>query len=158
MRFISKEIKNHFLIQYAKKKIKLKEKQLLKNIPWIKVKHLSNIVKSHCSVLLETIFDSESGFSFRENKFILDKIIDYSFDKGSSFLGTNTDMKNIKPLLQINSYIMFEELINGLISKKSTKTISFSIERELNKIQEQIGPDSTIEKILEETISEAMCV
>lgn len=158
MRFISKEIKNHFLIHYAKKKIKLKEKQLLKNNPWIKVKHLSNIVKSHCSVLLETLFSTEYSFSFRENKFILDKIIDYSFDKGSSFLGTNTDMKSIKPLLQVNSYIMFEELIKGLISNKSNKTISFSIERELNKIQEQIGPDSTIEKILEETISEPICV
>lgn len=155
MKKIKKEIKNSLLIQHTKNQIKKQEKQLLKTTPWIKTRHLSNIVKNHCSVLLDSLLNDEDyGFTFEENKFIVDKIISYSFEKGANLLGTKADRQTIQPLLQVNSYVMFEELVKGLCCDKSKKTISFSIDKELNSIQEQIDTEGSIEKILEEKITE----
>lgn len=156
MKKIKKEIKNSLLVQHAKNQIKKKEKDLLKTTSWIKTRHLTNIVKQHCSVLLETLLNEGYNFSYEKNKFIIDKIISYSFEKGANLLGTKADRETIQPLLQVNSYVMFEELIKGFKDNKSQKTISFSIDKELNNIQEQIDEAGSIEKILEDRIAEAV--
>lgn len=154
MKKLKEDIKDNLLINHAKGQIKKKEKELLKTTSWIKTRHLSNIVKEHCSVLLDALINEDYDFSFKEEKFIIDKIIDYSFEKGADLLGSKADRQTIKPLLQVNSYVIFAELMKGLYCDRSKKTISYSIDKELNNIQEQIDKQCSIEKILEEKITE----
>lgn len=153
MQNLERRLKNYFLIKYAQKKLKNKENKLSKEIPWIKRKHLSNTVYDHCNVLLDALINKGCNFSFRESKFIVDKILKYSYERGENLLRANQRTKAVKPYLQLNSYIMYEEIINSINENKSKKAISFNIEKQLSQIQEKIKSDDDVERVLNETLT-----
>lgn len=153
MQELKRNLKNYLLIRYAKKKLIKKNNKLSKNIPWIKRKHLSNTIQGHCSVLVDSLINQSCELRFKENKFIIDKIFKYSLEKGENLLHANGQIKIIKPYLQLNSFIVYDEIINGIKEKKSKKTIIFNIEKQLAEIQEKIDSDIDAEQILQEKIS-----
>ncbi len=153
MKNIKKEVKNYLLIKYAKNKLIQKSNLISEKISWIKRKHLSNTVYSHCAVLVEFLTSKECNFSFKNKKFIFDNILKYSLVKGENLIKANGQIKIIKPFLQLNSYIIYEEIINGITEKKSKKSIAFNIEKKLAEIQEKIDSESDAEQILIEKIS-----
>lgn len=153
MQDLKRNLKNYLLIKYAKKKLTQKNNKLSKNIPWIKRKHLTNTIESHCSVLLDSLINKSCDIPLKQNKFIIDKILKYSCEKGENLLHANGQVKMIKTLLQLNSYIVYDEIINGFTEKKSKKTIIFNIEKQLSDVQEKIESDIDAEQILQEKIS-----
>ncbi len=153
MKELKKNLKNYLLAKYAEKKIANINSNITSNIPWIKKKHLSNTINTHCLVLLDSLLEKECELSFREKKFLFDKIMKYSIQKGESVLKANGKVKIIKPLLRLNSFIVYDEVIKGLLEKKSRKSILFNIEKQLLQIQEKIDSDIDAEEILQEKIS-----
>lgn len=152
---LRKSIENHLIVKYLKNKFRAKERQLAKHAPWIKRQHLTKIVKGHCNVLIASLLNEEQKFSFREKKFIIDKILDFCFEKGLSNLKVNSKIKEIKPLLHINSYIIYEEFLKGIQENKNTKNINFNINKELTLVQEKIAKSNCVEEILDEKIGAA---
>lgn len=153
MQDLKRNLKNYLLIKYAKRKLTQKKNKLSKNIPWIKRKHLLNTIQSHCSVLLDSLMNQNNNFRLKENKFIVDKVLKYSLEKGENILHANGQVKMIKPFLQLNNFIVYEEIINGIKEKKSKKTIIFNIEKQLSEIQEKIDSEVDAKQILQEKIS-----
>lgn len=153
MQNTKQKIKNYLLIQHTKKEFDRRQNRLPKSISWIQKKHLSNTVRTHCSVLVDALINQDYGFGYRENKFIVDRIIKYSFEKGANLLLANNKVKTIKPFLQLNSFIMYETLVNGIVEKKPKRAISYNITKELTHVQEKIDSEVSIEQILEEKIS-----
>ncbi len=153
MQNLKRNLKNYLLIKYTEKKLEKKNNQLSKNIPWIKRKHLSNTIQTHCCVLLNSLINESSLSSFRENKFIIDNILKYSLSKGESLLQATGQIKDIKTFMQLNSYIVYEEIAKGITENKSKRTIIFNIEKQLSEIQEKFDEKMNVEEILKEKIS-----
>lgn len=153
MKDLKRNLKNYLLIKYAEKKLTKKNDQLSKSIPWIKRKHLSNTIQTHCAVLLYSLLNNGQGLSFRENKFIIDSLLKYTLTKGENLVKATGQTKSIKPFMQLNSFIVYDEIIKGISEKKSQKTIIFNIEKQLSEIQEQLDSDINAEELLQEKIS-----
>ena len=60
--------------------------------------------------------------------------------------------KDLKSYMQLNSYIIFDEISKGISSNISKKTIKYNIEKKLSLIQEQIEAKNTPEEILNSAI------
>lgn len=153
MKDLKRNLKNYLLIKYAEKKLTKKNDQLSKSIPWIKRKHLSNTIQTHCAVLLDSLLNNGQGLSFRENKFIIDSLLKYTLIKGENLVKATGQTKSIKPFMQLNSFIVYDEIIKGISEKKSQKTIIFNIEKQLSEIQEQLDSDINAEELLQKKIS-----
>ena len=56
--------------------------------------------------------------------------------------------------MQLNSYIVYDEIIKGLKSDKNKKTIKFNIEKQLSEIQEQMDSKVSMDELLQQVITE----
>lgn len=147
---LKEEIKNHLLLNYTKSRMVKSEQGLSKKISWIQRQSLINTIHSHCNVLLHSLLEQNAISSFRERKFIVDSIFKYTFLKGEYLLKANKRIKDIKPYMQLNSYIVFDEITRGLNENRTKKSIIFNIEKQLSDVQEKIDSKMSVEELLEE--------
>ena len=152
MNSIKTKLKNKFLIMYLKHRFNVKNRLLSKNISWIKRQHLNKLVKEHCNALMQVLLNDTQDFSFSEKKFIVDNILNTSFEKGLIHLKANAKIDRIRPILHLNSYIIYEEFAKGVVARRSKKNIGYSINRELMMVNEEIARKASANGILEEKI------
>ena len=150
---LKEEIKNYLLLNYTKSRMEKSENELSKKISWIQRKSLINTIHTHCNVLLQSLIDQNEISSFRERKFIIDSIFKYTFLKGEDLLKANKRIKDIKPYMQLNSYIVFDEIIRGIKENRAKKSIIFNIEKQLSDVQEKIDSKMSVDELLEQTMS-----
>ncbi len=146
-------LKRNLIIKYTETKMNECCKHLSKSIPWIQRKSMANTIEAHCRVLLNTLINRQEKQSFRENKFIIDSIFEYTLGKSENLLKANKQTKDIKTYMQLNSYIVFDEISKGLALNKNKKAIKFNIEKQLSDIQEEIDAKKSVKEILDEKIS-----
>ncbi len=149
---IKTEIENRLLVMYLKYRFNIKNRQAAKNISWIKRQHLTKIVKEHCNALMSGLLNDGKRFSFGEKKFIIKSILNTAFEKGLSHLKSNSQINLIKPMLHLNSFVIYEEFAKGVEAKRSTRNIKFNISKELTIINEEVAKMSSAEAVLEELI------
>lgn len=152
MNELKENIKKFLLIKYAQSKLEQSNHKLSKSIPWIQRKSLSNTIQAHCKVLLNTLINDSEKQSLRQNKFIVDSILKYTLGKSENLLKSNRKTKDIKSYMQLNSYIVYDEIMKGIASYKNKKAIKFNIEKQLSQIQEKLDAKVSIEEILQEKI------
>lgn len=152
MNELKENIKKYLLVKYAETRVSESSRHLSKSIPWIQRKSLTNTIEEHCRVLLNTLINESERQSFRLNKFVVDSILKYTLGKSENLLKSNRKAKDIKSYMQLNSYIVYEEIKKGLESNKNRKAIRFNIEKQLSDIQERIDSKVSIEEILQEKI------
>ena len=68
-------------------------------------------------------------------------------------LKTTKNAKDIKTYMQLNSFIVFDEVKKGVSSNKNKRTIKFNIEKQMSEIQEKMNSKISLEEILEEKIT-----
>jgi len=152
MNSIKNDIKNQFLVMYLKHRFNIKNRQASKNVSWIKRQHLTKLVKEHCNALMQELLRDEQELSFREKKFIVDNILDTSFEKGLSHLKANAKINMIEPMLHLNSFIIYEEFLKGITTNRSKKNVRYNINKELMMVSEEIAKRTSLEKLLDERI------
>ena len=152
MNKIKTDIKNQILVMFLKHRFNVKNRQAARNISWIKSQHLTKIVKEHCNALMQVLLSDTQDFSFREKKFIVDKILTTSFEKGLVHLKANAKIDRIRPILHLNSYIIYEEFSKGIMAKRSKRNIDYSINRELMMVSEEIAKKTSAKEVLEKRI------
>lgn len=152
MNSIKTDIQNKALVMYLKHRFNIKNRQASKNISWIKKQHLTKLVKEHCNALMQELLNNKQEFSFREKKFIVDNILNTSFEKGMSHLRANAKISMIEPILHLNSYIIYEEFLKGITTKRSKKNVKYSINKELMMVSEEIAKKASVEELLVERI------
>lgn len=143
------KLKKYLLVKYTEAKLKECNKGISKSIPWIQKKTLTNTIETHCRVLLNTLLNKRGKQSLRENKFIIDSIFEYTLKRSENLLKTKKKVKDIKTYMQLNSYIVFEEIEKGLTNKVGKKTITYNIEKQLAKVREQTNEKQSPQEILE---------
>ncbi len=153
MNGLKEKIKKSLLIKYTEKKMHDCCSHLSKSIPWIQRQSLSNTIETHCKVLLNSLINKSEMQSFRQNKYIIDSIFKYTLGKSENLLKSNKKAKDIKAYMQLNSFIVFDEISKGILNNKNKQAIKFNIEKELSDIQEKIDLKMNIEEILKEKIS-----
>ncbi len=153
MNELKDNIKKFLFVKYAQKKMNQCEKTISKSIPWIQRKSIINTIQTHCKILLNTLINNEEHQSLRQNKYILDSIIKYTFTRSENLLKSNKKAKDIKSYMQLNSYIVYDEIIKGLRTNKNKKAINFNIEKQLSDIQEKMDCKVSIDEILQEKIN-----
>ena len=149
---LKENIKKYLLIQHTKAKLEEYNKRISKTIPWIWRKSLMNNIETHCSVLLNSLLNEETTQRLRRNKFIVDSIFKYNIERSESLLKTNKKIKNMKKFMQLNSYIIFDEISKGFAENKNKKNIDFNIRTQLSLAQEKINAASDVEEVLMEKI------
>ena len=55
--------------------------------------------------------------------------------------------------MQLNSYVVYDEIQKGISANISKRAIKFNIEKQLSDIQERMDSKINIEEILQEKIS-----
>ncbi len=150
---LKETFKKYLLVRYAKNRLNSSKYLLSKSIPWIQRKSLMNTIDTHCKVLINTLLQQEGEQCFRRNKFILDSIFKYTLDKSANLIKTSKQAKDIKSYMQLNSFIVYDEIKKGMEQNKSKKAITYNIEKHLAEVQERIDSKDSINKILDETIS-----
>ena len=153
MSMIKENIKKYLTVKYAQSKLNNCSKHLSKSIPWIQRKSLSNTIETHCRVLLNTLINQNNKQSIRLNKFIIDSVLKYTLSKSENLLKTNKKAKDIKSFMQLNSYIVYDEIIKGINENRTKRSIKFNIEKHLSEIQEKLNSDITIEEIMNECMA-----
>lgn len=146
-------LKKYFIIKYAEKKLEESNKRLSKSIPWIQRKSLTNNIETHCRILLDNLINRDEKQTFRLNKFVIDSIFKYTLGRSENLLKSNKKAKDIKSYMQLNSYIVYDEIKKGLENNKNQRTIKFNIEKQLSYVQEKMDSKVSIEQILEERIT-----
>lgn len=152
MNELKENLKKYVLIKYAQAKLNECNHHLSKSIPWIQRKSLANTIETHCRVLLNTLINESGKQSFRRNKYIIDSILKYTLGRSENLLKSNKKAKDIKSYMQLNSYIVYDEIKKGLESNKNKKAIRFNIEKQLSDIQEKIDSKVSLDEILLEKI------
>ena len=153
MREIKENIKKYLLVKYADTRLNECTAHLSKSIPWIQRKSLINTIETHFKVLLNSLINQERQQTLRLNKFIVDLILKYTLGKSESMLKTTKNAKDIKTYMQLNSFIVFDEVKKGVSSNKNKRTIKFNIEKQMSEIQEKMNSKVSLEEILEEKIT-----
>ena len=152
MNELKENIKKYLLVKYAESRVNERCAHLSKSIPWIQRKSLINTIDAHFRVLLNTLINESEKQSLRQNKFIVDAILKYTLGKSETLLKTNKKAKDIKSYMQLNSYIVYDEIMKGLSNNKNRKAIKFNIEKQLLDIQERMDSKESIEELLQERI------
>ena len=153
MNSLKDRIKKSMLIRYTETKMNEQIKHLSKSIPWIQRKSLTNTIETHCRVLLDSLLNRSGRQEFRQNKFIVDSILKYTLGKSENLLKTNRKAKDIKAYMQLNSFIVFDEITKRIAANKNKKAIRFNIEKQLSDVQEKMDSKMSIEELLQERIS-----
>lgn len=150
MKNLKENVKKYLFVKYAEARVRECSSHISKNIPWIQRKSLANTIETHCKVLLNTLINAEGKQSLRENKYILDSILKYTLKRSENLLKSNKKAKDIKSYMQLNSYIVFDEIAKGLSARQSKRTIKYNIEKHLAQVQENIDSKVAPAQILEE--------
>ena len=154
MNTLKDSFKRYLLIKYTQSKLIKCKKELSKNLPWIQGKSLFNTINTHLYVLLDTLFNNSNKQCLRQNKFIVDSIFKYTLERSENLLKSNKKTKDIKSYMQLNSYIVYDEIKKGIEEHKNQKTIKYNIEKQLSEIQERMdSKENTTDEILQSVIS-----
>ncbi len=154
MQELKDSLKRYLLVKYTQSKLTKCQKDLSKNLPWIQSKSLLNNINTHLYILLDTLFNNSNKQCLRQNKFIIDSIFEYTLERSENLLKLNKKTKDIKSYMQLNSYIVYDEIKKGLEEHKNQKTIKFNIEKQLSEIQEKMdSKENTIDEILQSVIA-----
>lgn len=153
MNELKENIKKYLLVKYAESKLNQSNNHISKSIPWIQRKSLANTIETHCRILLNTLINQSGKQSLRQNKFIIDSILRYTLGRSINLLKTNKKAKDIKSFMQLNSYIVYDEIMKGIASNKTKRTIKYNIEKQLSQIQERMDSKISIDEILQEKIN-----
>ncbi len=154
MQILSDNLKKYLLIKYTQSKLTQSKKMLFKTLPWIQSKSIFNTINKHLNILLNSLLSTSDRQSLRQNKFIVDSIFKYTLERSENLLKSNKHAKDIKSYMQLNSYIVYDEIIKGLKSDKNKKTIKFNIEKQLSEIQEQMDSKVSMDELLQQVITE----
>ena len=154
MQILSDNLKKYLLIKYTQSKLTQSKKMLFKTLPWIQSKSIFNTINTHLNLLLNSLLSTSDRQSLRQNKFIVDSIFKYTLERSENLLKSNKHAKDIKSYMQLNSYIVYDEIIKGLKSDKNKKTIKFNIEKQLSEIQEQMDSKVSMDELLQQVITE----
>lgn len=146
-------IKNYLFLKYAKSKLSTSNEKLSKSIPWIQRQGLMKTINTHCNVLISALLNKEGRQSLSQNKFIFDSMLKYTLGKSEDMLKHNRKTKDIKSYMQLNSYIVYDEIMKGLNTNKNKKAINFNIEKQLSEIQEKMDTKISLEDIIKEKIT-----
>lgn len=153
MNELKNDIKKYLLVKYAKNRLMESNNQISKAIPWIQRKNFLDTVDTHCRTILNSLINETEGQSLRRNKYIIDTILKYIINRSESILKISRKTNDIKTYMQLNSYIVYDEIQKGLASNKSKRAIKFNIEKQLSDIQERMDSKVSIDEILQEKIS-----
>ncbi len=148
---LTENIKKYLLLKHTEAKLKKCREEIEKNIPWIQRKSINNTIETHCKVLLNSLLKEKQ--SLRRNKYIVDLILQYAVEKSETLIKFHKKADEFQTYMQLNSYIVYDEIKKGLSENKNKKTIKFNIEKELSQIQERMDSKVSIEDILQEKIS-----
>lgn len=143
---LTENIKKYLLVKHTEAKLRKCKEEIEKNVPWIQRKNVANTVETHCKVLLNALLQEKQ--SLRRNKFIVDSILKYTVEKGETVIKAHKKSDDFKTYMQLNSYIVFDEIAKGLADSKNKKTIKFNIEKQLSLVQEKMDLKQTPEEIL----------
>ncbi len=152
MNELSNSFKRYLLVNYTKAKLAKYKKELFNTLPWIQSKSLYNTISIHINTLLQTLFTGQYEQSLSENKFIVDSILKYTLERSENLIKANRKTKDIKFYMQLNSYIVYDEITKGFETKRSKQLIKYNIEKQLSKIQEKIDSKINMEEILDSVI------
>ena len=153
MNELKENVKKYLLIKHAQAKLKEYNSHLSKSIPWIQRKSLINNIETHIKVLLNSLINEEKTQSLRLNKYMVDSILKYTLGRSENLIKVNKKAKDMKSYMQLNSYIVFDEISKGINNNQNKKTIKFNIEKRLSNIQESIDMKESPEEILNKIIS-----
>ncbi len=154
MNELNDSLKKYLIVNYAKYKLNKYRKNLLQSLPWIQSKSIFNTINTHLSILLNTLFNEQTKQSWSADKYIIDSIFKYTLEKSENLVKLNKKIKNIKSYMQLNSYIVFDEISKGLQSDKDKKSINYNIEKRLCSVQEKIDLKVNMDEILHEVINQ----
>ena len=149
---ISENIKKYLLVKHTQAKLKEYNNRITKTIPWIWRKGLMNNIETHCNVLLNSLLNTETKQKLRQNKYIIDSILKYNIERSESLLKSNKRIKNMKSFMQLNSYIIYDEIMKGILEHKNKNIIDFNIRTQLTLAQERINKASNVEEVLNDKI------
>ena len=155
---LKENIKKYLLVRHTQAKLKEYNKRISKTIPWIWRKGLMNNIETHCNVLLNSLLNEEKTQKLRQNKYIVDSILKYNLERSESILKTNKTIKNMKTFMQLNSYIIFDEISKGISEHKNKNNIEFNIRTQLSLAQEKINSASNVEEVLNDKIGAELTV
>lgn len=150
MNELKESLKKYLLVKYASARVDECNRHLSKSISWIQRKSLANTIETHCKVLLNTLINESEKQSLRRNKFIVDSILKYTLGRSESLLKSNKKAKDIKSYMQLNSYIVYDEIMKGLAANKNKRAIRFNIEKQLSEVQEKMDLKVNLDEILRE--------
>ncbi len=153
MENIKNEIKKFILVKYAENNLNKCNTKLAKSLSWIQRKSLINTITMHCKVILNALINQNGNISLRKNTFLIDSIIKYTLGRSENIIKSNRKAKDIKSFMQLNSYIVYDEIVKGYTFGKNKKTIGFNIDKKLSELQEKIDSKTNIEDLLKETIN-----
>ncbi len=154
MNLLEENIKKYLLVKHTETKLKQCKQEIEKNIPWIQRKNISEITDTHCRVLLTSLLNEKQ--ELRRNKYIIDSLLKYLVERSENIVKTHRKADEVKAYMQLNSYIVFDEIIKGFSSNKNKKAIKFNIDKQLSLIQEEIDSKMTINEILNNKIGASL--
>ncbi len=153
MKDLKDNIKKYLLVKHTQSRLKEYNKRISKTIPWIWRKGLMNNIETHCNVLLNSLLNSEEKQTYRKNKYIVDSILKYNIERSEKIIQANKKIKNIKSFLQLNSFIIFDEITKGLAEHKNKNAIDFNIRMQLLLAQEKINSSFNVDDVLNDKIN-----
>lgn len=143
---LTENIKKYLLVKHTEAKLKKCREEIEKNVPWIQRKNITNTVETHCKVLLNALLNEKQ--SLRRNKYIVDSILKYTIEKGETIIKSHKKTDEFKTYMQLNSYIVFDEIAKGLADNKNKQAIKFNIDKQLSLVREKLELNQTPEEIL----------
>lgn len=150
MNSIKENIKKYLLVKHTEAKLNECKAEIEKNVPWIQRKNITNTIETHCRVLLNALMNEKQ--SLRRNKYIVDSILKYTLERSENILKSHKKSEDIKAYMQLNSYIVFDEISKGISENKNKKAIKFNIDKQLSLVQEKMDSKITIDEILNSRI------
>lgn len=149
---LTDSLKKYLLIKHTQSKLKEYNKRISKTVPWIWRKGLMNNIETHCDVLLNSFLNTDEKQPFKTSKYIIDSILKYNIERSEKLIQANKKIKNMKSFMQLNSYIIFDEIMKGLAEHKNKKAIDFNIRMQLLLAQEKINTTFNVDAVLNEKI------
>ena len=150
-------ITKYLLIRHTQSKINEYNKRI--SVPQNWRKGLMNNIETHCNVLLNSLLNDKEKPSFRTSKYIVDSILKYNIERSEKLILANKNINNINSFMQLNSFIIFDEIVKGLREHKNKNAIDFNIRMQLLLAQEKMNSAFNIDDVLNEKIgSKGVCL
>ena len=145
-------IKKYLLVKHTQSKLNEYNKRISKTIPQTWREGLMNNIETHCNVLLNSLLNDKEKPGFRTSKYIVDSILKYNIERSEKLIQANKNINNIKSFMQLNSFIIFDEIAKGLAEHKNKNAIDFNIRMQLLLAQEKMNSAFNIDDVLNEKI------